>query len=300
MTELPSAGRHGGDAAAVAAALGMPVGDMMDLSASLNPLAPQPGLVLERHLDAVLRYPDPVQATAALAACMGVDVDRLLLTNGGSEAISLLSAELGGQVDEPEFALHPRGDTGPRWRSNPHSPTGLLAAGTGTADVWDEAFYPLATGAWTRGDIGVPVVGSLTKLLSCPGLRAGYVLADPDLVARCRARQPTWSVNGLVCSALPELLSTVDLAAWSQGIASLRADLTALLGEHGLTARRSDANWVLVDAPGLRERLAPQGVVVRDCTSFGLPGVVRIAVPDPRGLERLDRALTAIQARSRP
>jgi hypothetical protein len=32
---------------------------------------------------------------------------------------------------------------------------------------------------------------------------------------------------------------------------------------------------------------------VRDCTSFGLPDHVRIAVPDAEGLERLDRALAA-------
>jgi histidinol-phosphate/aromatic aminotransferase/cobyric acid decarboxylase-like protein len=49
---------------------------------------------------------------------------------------------------------------------------------------------------------------------------------------------------------------------------------------------------VLVDAP-LRERLAPAGVVVRDCASFGMPGVTRIAVPDDRGLARLEEALRA-------
>ena len=56
-------------------------------------------------------------------------------------------------------------------------------------------------------------------------------------------------------------------------------------------AEPSDANWVLVPAPGLRAALAPHGVVVRDCTGFGLPGVVRIAVPDEEGLGRLDQAL---------
>ena len=72
-----------------------------------------------------------------------VDPDRLLLTNGGAEAIALVGAELGGRVEEPDFALYPRGG-GPLWRSNPHNPTGRLARGP--ADVWDEAFYPLATG----------------------------------------------------------------------------------------------------------------------------------------------------------
>ncbi|HEX4655113.1 MAG TPA: aminotransferase class I/II-fold pyridoxal phosphate-dependent enzyme [Mycobacteriales bacterium] len=295
---VPPAGRHGGDSAAVAAALRVPLGELLDLSASLNPVAPNPTVVLRRHLDATRRYPDAHDAATALAAAIGVDADRLLLTNGGSEAISLLSSEIGGQVTEPEFALYPRGSRGPRWRSNPHNPTGRLATAEERADVWDEAFYPLATGTWTRGDTDVPVVGSLTKLLSCPGLRIGYLLADPELVRRCRARQPTWSVNGLACAALPDLLDGVDLLGWARGVARLRADLVTVLARHDLHARPSEVNWVLVEAPGLRERLARCGVLVRDCSSFGLPGVARIAVPDSAGLTRLDTALTTAYARS--
>ena len=74
-------------------------------------------------------------------------------------------------------------------------------------------------------------------------------------------------------------------------IAELRNELAALLKAYGFVAEPSDANWVLVEAPGLRDRLAHHGVVIRDCTSFGLPHHVRIAVPDERGIERLSIAL---------
>ena len=139
----------------------------------------------------------------------------------------------------------------------------------------------------------MPVVGSLTKLLACPGLRLGYVLAEPELVERCRAHQPAWSVGGLAAAALPELLEPVDLPGWCAGVAALRARLVETLAGHGLTTRPSDANWVLVERAGLREALAPHGVVVRDSASFGLAGVARVAVPDETGLERLDAVLTA-------
>jgi histidinol-phosphate/aromatic aminotransferase/cobyric acid decarboxylase-like protein len=289
---VPPAGPHGGDGPAVARALGLRPDEVLDLSQSLNPLAPDPTPVVARHLGALGAYPDAAAATDALARAMGVERERLLLTNGGAEAIALLAAEVGGRVVEPEFSLHPRGAAGPLWRSNPHSPSGRLARDDETAGVWDEAFFPLATGRWTGGH-GVPVVGSLTKLLACPGLRAGYLLADPGLVARCRARQPAWAVGALVASALPELLEPVDLPRWRDGIAALRARLVGVLGAHGLATLPSDANWVLVDAPGLREGLAPHAVVVRDCASFGLPGLARIAVPDEQGLARLDVALGA-------
>lgn len=294
MTPVPGAGAHGGDGARVAAALGLPPHAVLDLSASLNPVAPDAARLVAAHLDEIARYPDPAAATTALAAAMGVEPERLLLTNGGAEAIALVAAEVGGRVDEPDFGLLPRGG-GPRWRSNPHNPTGLLAGPDETAGVWDEAFYPLATGRWTRGDAegGAVVVGSLTKLFACPGLRLGYVLADVALVHRLRRRQPCWSVNGLAAAALPDLLDRADLPAWAGRVRALRADLCRLLGAGGLDPRPSDANWVLVEAPGLRERLARRGVVVRDCASFGLPGVMRIAVPGPDGLARLEGALCA-------
>jgi histidinol-phosphate/aromatic aminotransferase/cobyric acid decarboxylase-like protein len=292
--KVPPAQSHGGDGARVARALGLHPASILDLSQSLNPFAADPRPIVEAHLDALGRYPDPTVARDALADAMHVDPECLLLTNGGAEAIALVAAQLGGSVVEPEFSLHPRGD-GPLWRSNPHSPGGLLAAANDRADVWDEAFYPLATGQWTRRDAEAVVVGSLTKVLACPGLRIGYVLAAPKFVAALRAHQPEWSLNGLAADSLPDLLVRLELERDAVLIRALRVQLADLLASHGLVARPSDANWLLVDAPGLREALAPTGVIVRDCASFGLKGVARIAVPNESGLARLDEALENIR-----
>jgi histidinol-phosphate/aromatic aminotransferase/cobyric acid decarboxylase-like protein len=187
-------------------------------------------------------------------------------------------------ASEPEFALHPRGASGPRWRSDPHNPSGRLAAADEHADIWDEAFYPLATGRWTAARPSLATVGSLTKLFACPGLRLGYLIAD-------HVEPPLWSVNSLALALLPDLLATVDLDKWALRIAELRAELEQLLHAYGFVAEPSHANWVLAEAPGLRDQLAHHGVVIRDCTSFGLPDHVRIAVADERGLERLSIAL---------
>jgi histidinol-phosphate/aromatic aminotransferase/cobyric acid decarboxylase-like protein len=289
---IPAPGRHGGDGVRVARALGIDADDVLDLSQSLNPCAPDLMAVARAHLSSLRRYPDRRDATRALARHLGVATERVLVTNGGSEAIALVAAEIGGTVSsEPEFALYPRGDGGPRWASNPRNPTGLLAGRETTADVWDEAFYPLATGTWTRADEAAVVVGSLTKVFACPGLRMGYVIADD--VDRLARRQPAWPVNSLALAVLPELLERAELGRWQREIAALRGALGDVLDRHDIASLPSDAPWLLAAAPGLRERLAPHGVVVRDCASFGMPGHVRIGVPDRIGIDRLEQALRA-------
>jgi histidinol-phosphate/aromatic aminotransferase/cobyric acid decarboxylase-like protein len=294
---VPLPGPHGGDGERIARALGLQPGSLLDLSASLNPVAPDVVRLATSQLESLRRYPDATLGRRLLAETIGVDPERLLLTNGGAEAIALLGQLLGGRVEEPEFSLHPRGPaSAPLWRSNPHNPTGRLAGPAARADVWDEAFFPLATGEWSRHDpAAVAVVGSLTKLFACPGLRFGYVIADPDLIRTLEARQPQWAVGGLELALLPALLAEADLAGWSEKIAVLRADLAELLSNHGVTPYHSDANFLLCDAPsGFRGKLLEQGIVVRDCTSFGLPDQVRIAVPDYEGIERFSAALDAL------
>jgi len=290
LADIPPAGSHGGDGPRIARALGIDPASVLDLSQSPNPFAPDLGPVLARSLDAVRRYPDPADAAGLLAEAIGVDPRCLVLTNGGSEAIWLVAREIGGRVRaEPEFGLHPRNPGGPTWRSDPHNPSGRLADPGETADVWDEAFYPLATGQWTAGRAGV-VVGSLTKVFACPGLRLGYVIADD--VERFARHQPQWSVNSLAAAALPELLGLADLPAWAAVTAAARRELAKMLRRFGFAVEAADAPWVLVRAPGLRELLAPHGVVVRDCASFGMPEYVRVGVPDSDGLARLESAMT--------
>ena len=101
-------GEHGGDGRLVAASLGLDPAQVLDLSLSLNPFAPDPTPVVRRHLAAGVlgRYPGSRRARARrpteLAAVLGVDRRRVLLTNGGAEAIALVAGRartgLGGRT----------------------------------------------------------------------------------------------------------------------------------------------------------------------------------------------------------
>jgi threonine-phosphate decarboxylase len=273
---------------------------VLDLSLSLNPFPPDVQAVVRASLGGLRRYPDERRATAALAEAMDVDPALLVLTNGAAEAIALVAGvEPVGWVEPPEFSLFEHHlaleACGPRWRSNPANPLGHLAGPDETAAVWDESFWPLATGTWTRGDAEAWRIGSLTKLWSCPGLRIGYVVApDERRAALVRARQPRWSVGSLALAVVEHLAPRSDLSGWAAATAVQRRAVVEGLAERGLAARDSAAPWVLVVRPGLRAELAPLAVVVRDCASFGLDGTVRIAVPDHAGLDRLLAAVDRI------
>jgi histidinol-phosphate/aromatic aminotransferase/cobyric acid decarboxylase-like protein len=292
-------GPHGGDGARLAKALGIPPSDVLDLSASLNPFAPSVGAMVADNLESLSVYPDERRARGSLSEALGVESTRLVLTNGAAEAISLVASLMPtGSIEEPEFSLYRRHlqeirSDAPRWQSDPHNPTGALAAADDFATVRDEAFYPLATGNWTRGDRGAVTIGSLTKTFACPGLRMGFVITpDRDTAASLEAIRPRWSLSALGCAVIPELVATAELSQWARSIAAVRADLEQLLAHHQLKAAPSSANYLWIpESNGLRDRLLPTGILLRSGASFGRREATRIAVPDPAGLERLARAL---------
>ncbi len=287
----------------LAAALRLDPTQMIDLSASMNPFAPDvSALLIDRLRDirVVGRYPDAAHITSRLANAIGIDPELLVMTNGGSEAIALVAHEVpAAHVVEPEFSLYKRHlqrveSASPRWRSNPSNPLGTLAEPHENAGVWDEAFYPLATGTWTRGDSTSWRLGSLTKLWACPGLRLGFVIApSAEAARRIRERQPRWAVNGLALAVVDDLLNVTDLIGWKQQIDSLRAMLVSELLSLSYRVEDTAVNWVLVQCD-LREQLAPHGIVVRDCASFGMNGWSRVALPRPVEMERVLTAFAAV------
>ncbi len=309
---MPS-GPHGGDAGAVAAAIGIERSQLIDLSMSMNPMAPDVAAVVAANLDRLVDYPDSARAEACLAGTIGVDRNRLVLTNGGAEAISLIAQLMpAGRVVEPEFSLYRRhltdiDDGAPRWRSNPSNPLGRLAEIDANdpethRGVWDEAFFPLATGAWSHpalADTAAWRVGSLTKLWACPGLRIGYAIApDVEAAHRLRTLQPRWAVGGLSLAVVEHLAPNCDLAGWSSGTRSVRTEFARLIERLGFVVAETDANWILVTATNsaaeLRSQLIMGGVVVRDCSSFGMGSVVRVAVPRVEEIDRVAAAFARV------
>lgn len=198
---------------------------------------------------------------------------------------------------------------------NPNNPTGIYltraaveqcATQLGTL-VLDVAYDAFVDDAWDADDLvraGAPVlvVHSMTKLHAVPGVRVGYVTGPAPLIARLARRQPAWSVSATALAAGDAML-TVEQA---QRIAAREVSGTRALLADGLRAvglpaglpadavSEGRANFVLArvgDARAFRLALMKRGFLVRDCTSFGLPEWVRIAVPVEVAARRLLRAI---------
>ncbi|WP_425310475.1 Rv2231c family pyridoxal phosphate-dependent protein CobC [Ammonicoccus fulvus] len=192
---------------------------------------------------------------------------------------------------------------------NPTNPTGVLHNVSELWDLWregrtivvDEAFMDAVPGE-IESMIGsrMPdalVLRSLTKTWGLAGLRVGYVVGDPGLIARLRQQQPPWSVSTLALAAIRAVCSERgrdEAGAAANAYSVPRDRLETGLGRLGLApAGPSYAPFVLAKGPvGLREALRDRGYAVRRGDTFpGLgPEWIRIAV---RGVDVVDAFLGA-------
>lgn len=162
--------------------------------------------------------------------------------------------------------------------------------------VLDEAYR-----AFRDGDaFGPPpaenvlLLRSLTKEYALAGLRLGYALAAPELIERLRALHPPWSVSSPAQAAGLAAIRDQDyLRQTLEATAAAAAQLKRNLEELGAAIVPSPLHYFMVevgDAPACQHALLQRGVLVRDCSSFGLPGYVRIGTRRPQENESLLQA----------
>ncbi|NLO84817.1 MAG: histidinol-phosphate aminotransferase family protein [Clostridiales bacterium] len=305
----------------------------LDFSANLRPegMPEWAGQVMKSALADARYYPDIAMtaARAGLAAYAGVTEDCVLPTAGGAVAIDLALSLSAGKVHlrMPTFGeyaqraiIHGRelasfgdsiacGDT--LMLCNPNNPTGHAltpsevlnihkkAAKHQATLVVDEAFIDYCAENSVRKHISndLIIVGSLTKTLCIPGVRLGYVLADPKVISVLEKKDLPWSLNMLasaVAANLPAHLDEIKAdAAMNQ---QRRAQMVQALIARGAMVHPSQANFLLVDfGRDMTEdvlKLRDVGILVRTCASFGLgTEYLRLAVKTKEENERLVNAL---------
>ena len=255
---------------------------------------------------AVIVHPQFTEPEAALLAA-GYDVHRLELpppfTLDPSWVPEQADLVIVGNPTNPTSVLHPAADL-------------ITLARPGRVLVVDEAFMDAVTGQAQSlaGSSGAPpvqipglvVIRSLTKTWGVPGLRVGYAVGDPDVLAEMAGCQPLWPVSTLALEALiacsqPE--AQTEAERYALEIAASRAHLVQGLSQLGGVDVVPDAqaSFVLFQVqgtPDVHTRLRLAGWAVRRADTFpGLgPGWLRVAVRDRSTTDMFVQALARILA----
>jgi histidinol-phosphate aminotransferase len=149
----------------------------------------------------------------------------------------------------------------------------------------------------------VAVVRTFSKAYGLAGLRLGYAVV-PGAWADAYAKVNTpFSAGELSCRA--GLAALDDDEHVSKTVSSARRAREYMRETIDAPVRESGGNFVLVDvgdAATVADRLQREGVIVRDCTSFGLPGSIRITCgtedETERAVDRLNRVLADLEVES--
>ena len=192
---------------------------------------------------------------------------------------------------------------------SPNNPTGTPAsraaverviAGARGLVILDEAYAEFADESWLGEATRRPfllIVRTLSKAFGLAGLRVGYGVGDPALIARLEEARGPYRVGTLAERAAVAALSE-DLAWMRERAVQARDDrerLARALVALGYAPLPSAANFVLVpvaDAAACSARMLAAGVIVRAFPGLARVGdAVRITVGPWVAMERALAAL---------
>lgn len=326
MTQPPMAAltHHGGRIDAAKALFPDAPAPWLDLSTGINPVAwtPPEGLAVD-----AAPLPDRT-ALARLevlaAAHFGVAAERVAAVPGSEMALRLLPL-LG--VPQPIVAVRPSygthgavasarvdqsalddwaGQAGSLLIANPNNPDGvhrspeqlaLLAAAQERAGGWlvlDEAFVDAMPGSGFDGNDRVVVLRSFGKFFGLAGVRLGFVIAEPAVLARLRDLLGDWPVSAhAIVWGSAAYADRTWIAATRIALVERASAMDEVLARHGLIARGACRLFRMVETPdaaAIFQRLAAAGILVRPFADA--PERLRFGVPAAAAeLDRLDKAL---------
>ncbi|MDQ3205668.1 MAG: histidinol-phosphate transaminase [Pseudomonadota bacterium] len=196
-------------------------------------------------------------------------------------------------------ALTPR--TRLLYLANPNNPTGTWLPGAAIeqlvqavprevivvvdeayAELVDDAQFTSATALLDRHP-NLVVTRTFSKAYGLAGLRVGYLLAAPGLVAVMERVRESFNVGGPALAACAAALADEAHLQWvRQRNAEQRAQLGERLRARGLRVFPSQTNFLLVDfgrdAGAVEAALLDRGVVLRPMRGYGLSHCLRVTV----------------------
>ncbi len=319
MTSLSQRIHGGPDASGVA---------LFDFSTNANACGPCPAAFAAVHQADATRYPDASYTALReqLAAFHDVDAQRIVLATSASEfifRITVMVVSRGGKsVGLPPYsygdyaqaaAAHglkviDSGSVDLCWACEPSSPLGAAhkewLSLPSAVQVLDRAYEPMRlNGVFAHADDLHKFwqLYSPNKALGLTGVRAAYAIAPVDAAADVETLNqlcPSWPI-GAHGVAMLKAWTGSESQAWLAGsLSTLRMWKTQqmeLCESFGWTVLPSLANFFVCRADIDLAALPQHGIKLRDCTSFGLPGLVRLSVQRSAAQDALHNAWQQIK-----
>lgn len=204
---------------------------------------------------------------------------------------------------------------------NPNNPTGTIVTAAEVEAfmdrvpdhvlvVFDEAYYELVAsdefpdtlGYIREGRENVMVMRTFSKVYGLAGIRLGYGVAMPSVLAPMNRAKESFAVNLLAQAAgVGALEDTEFLQRTVAANEASRRYLYQELERLGLFFVPSHTNFVLVQigpqASEVQQELLKRGVIVRPCGGYDLCDFLRVTVGTPEQDARFIEALELVLAR---
>lgn len=318
---------HGGRLADAKLHFDLPHAQWLDLSTGINPHA-WPGaadiridwqaLPETRHLE---------QLEQAAAACFNVDKAHVCAIPGTEIGLRLLGSLLRGPAvfATPSYRTHAEMLAHARpvaptaignianvdvILANPNNPAGSLTSAAAllaqleqcrASSHWliiDEAFADpnpeTSMTAHVSDTQPLIIFRSFGKFFGLAGVRLGFVIAPPDIIAQYRDRLGSWPVSAAALAIGSAAYRDTEWIATTREALPVAADaLDRVLRAKGYHPNGNCPLFRLIetpDAPALFDHLARRAILTRPFDYD--PGWLRIGLPtDTEGLARLDEAL---------
>jgi threonine-phosphate decarboxylase len=292
--------------------------------------------------DKVQRYPEVLaeSLTEKIAWHYSFNSSQVLVTNGSTESIYLMAQAFRSKrsaIVIPAFAeyedacrMHGHEMSFIRWEElnadqmpdidllficNPNNPTGavktdleqVIQRHPGILFIVDEAFIEFTFAVTslvmlTEKYVNLVIMRSMTKAYAIPGLRLGYIIAQPALISLFRSFKLPWTVNVMALEAGHFIFDHFNhIQVPLQQLLSDKTDFVQGLKETPLTIHTSHTHFFLAEtqqgnAAELKRFLLDHfHILIRDAGNFkGLnEHCIRIATLSPAKNELLINALSA-------
>ncbi len=285
--------------------------------------------------------PEARELTQMIADELSLSAENILVTNGSAEAFYLIAHLLsrrglmGSAITTPSFSEYEDScalynhkisyiplnklltsdlsEYSSLWLGSPNNPDGyrvtvaqineLAQSYPSCYFIVDRAYNELSIDMESDEESpkNMIIINSFTKSYGIPGLRLGYLIASPEIIAELSTMRPPWSVNALSLIAGEYIVSNREM---------LQPSIEELIEEScylqeqiakidGFVVTRSKCNFFLAEittgktANELQEYLIKYGILIRNASNFvGLtPHHIRIAAQNREQNIKLIEAL---------